>query len=109
MKSKPVPKGNDPVPQNIPGLDEPTMMVDLYRMFEGKIDGTDKFLDSMSKLTDLLRSTNQRVARLQHGAQQPRLTKEADAEPYTETRKRTEDAACSRSSEDRGYLFYEGR
>ena len=44
-----------------------------------------------------MRATSQCLAELQHGAQQPRLTTEADVEPDTKTRKRTENAAADQA------------
>ena len=43
------------------------------------------------------RETNQRLAGLLHGVQQPRLAKEADVTPDTKTRKCAEDAAANRA------------
>ena len=50
----------------------------------------------MKELTGRMRATNQRLADLQHEAQQPRLATEADVEPETKNLKRTEDAAADR-------------
>ena len=94
--SKAVPKGNGPVPYHDQlGSREPTM-VDLKKMFEVKIDRMDKDLERMSKRTGMLRATNQRSAGLPHEARQPRFATEADVEPDTKTRKRTEDSAADR-------------
>ncbi|CAM9505935.1 unnamed protein product, partial [Ascophyllum nodosum] len=50
----------------------------------------------VDELTEM-RATSQCLAELQHGAQQPRLTTEADVEPDTKTRKRTENAAADQA------------
>ena len=51
----------------------------------------DKHLD---KLTREMRATNQRLAGLQHQAQQPHLVTQADVETGKKTNKRTEGAAA---------------
>ena len=45
--------------------------------------------------TEKLKSMNQRVARLQQDARQPRLALEADGQVDNKTRERTEDAATA--------------
>ena len=49
----------------------------------------------MEKFAENLRSMNQRVARLEQDARQPRLTKEADGPADAKTRERTEGAATA--------------
>ena len=46
-----------------------------------------------------IRATNQRLAGLQHRAQQQRLPTEADVEPYIMTCKHTEDVVADRAKE----------
>ena len=50
----------------------------------------------LGELTGEVRVTDQRLAELQHEAQQPRLATEADVESDMKTRKRTKDAAAVR-------------
>ena len=49
----------------------------------------------MSELTGMLRTTNKRLAGLEHEARQPRLATEADVEADKKTRKRTKDASAA--------------
>ena len=85
--SKAVPEGNGPVPHHDEvGPDQPTM-ADLYRMIEEIFDKSGRKLD---KLEEKTRETNRRLARLQHGAQQPCLVMEEDVKTDIKTRKRTE-------------------
>ena len=93
IKSKAVPEGNGPVPHHDEfGFDEPTM-ADLYRMIKERFDRSDEKFDER---TETMKATNQRLAGLQDGARQSCLAKEADVEPDTKTRKRTEGAAADR-------------
>ena len=55
---------------------------------------TKSHFDQLDELTEKKRKTNWRLAGLLHGAQQPRLAKEADVPADTKTRKCTEDAAA---------------
>ena len=81
-------------------------MADLYRMLKKNFDRMDKNLDRIwshfdqqnktsVELTDEMRATNERLAGLEHEARQPRLATEADVEPGTKTRKRTEGASAA--------------
>ena len=88
-RSKAVPEGNGPVSRHgESGSGEPTM-ADLYRMLEANFDGKLNRMKShfyrqdkkLGKLTEKMRATNQRLADLQHQAQQPHLATEADVEP----------------------------
>ena len=51
----------------------------------------------MSELTGMMRATNQRLTDLQHRAQQPHLTVEADVKSNMKARKRTEGAVADRA------------
>ena len=93
-QGKAVPEGNGPVPHDQLGFGEPTME-DLYRMFKEYLDRRDKNLNRVSELTGILKATNQRLANLQHRAQQPRLAMKADLKSDMKTRKRTEGAAAT--------------
>ena len=86
-RNKAVPAVNGPVPHHDDfGSGEPTMMADLYRMmgenFDSHLIRIKSRLDlqhkKLVKLTQNMRATNQRLADLQHGAQQPRFAMEAD-------------------------------
>ena len=104
--TKAVLEGNGPVPHNDEfGCGEP-MMVDLYRMLKNNFDRMDNNLDRMLshlcqqdktlvELTEEMRAINQRLADLEYEARQSRLATEADVEPDTKTRKRTEDTAIN--------------
>ena len=73
-KSKAVPEGNGPFPHDEYGSCEPTT-ADIYPLLKERFDKTDKHL---KKLTGEMKRTNQRLAGLQHQAQQPRLTAKSD-------------------------------
>ena len=67
----------------------------LDKALDKPFDKLKESLDRMSETTDrMLRATDQRLAGAEHDARQPRLATEADVEPYTKTRKRTEEAAA---------------
>ena len=71
-------------------------MLELDRMNKN-LDITSSLFDRQEKRFEemKIKRTNQRLAKPQHQAQQqPRLTKDADAETYIKTRKRTEGAAA---------------
>ena len=51
----------------------------------------------LGELTEKMRAKNQRLADLQHGAQQPRFATEAGVEPDMKTRNRTEGAAADQA------------
>ena len=89
QKSKGVPEGSGPVPQDTSGLGGITM-VEVRRIFSEVLD------KHLSENTDILRAENQRSAGLEYYARQPRLTTEADVESDSKTRKGTEDAAADR-------------
>ena len=107
-QSKTVSEGNDSVPHhNEFGFGEPTM-ADLYRMLEENFDRQvdrmrsdfDQQDKKFSKLTEIIRAINQRLAGLQssaatsrHGSR--RRTRHEDSQAYGERR--------SRSSKARGY------
>ena len=86
--SKAVPVRNDPVPQKELGSGQPTMK-DVYRRIKLMMS---HFEEQMDEISD---ETKKRLARLEHGARQPRLTMEADGQADTRTRKRTEGAATA--------------
>ena len=88
-KSKGVPEGSGPVPQDTSGLGGITM-VEARRIFSEVLN------KHLPEITDILRAENQRSADLEYDARQPRLTTEADVESDTKTRKGTEDAAADR-------------
>ena len=89
--SKGVPESNGSVPHHDEfGSDQPTM-ADLYRMSKERFDRLSK---QFGGLTEKRRVTNQRLAGLEHEARQPRFATEANVEPDTKTRKRTEDAVA---------------
>ena len=105
-QGKAVLEHNGPVPHHDRfGSREPTM-ADLDRMFEEPFDRMDKNLEKMSALTGMLKVTNKRLVGLEYKAWQPRLAPEADVEPDTKARKRTEDAAADRAKHgDRSSSF----
>ena len=89
-KSKAVPKGNGPFPQDESGSGEPTME-DIYRPLK---EGFDKMGKHLEKLTGTMNRTKQFLARLQLQVQQPRLAAEADVKPDVRTRERMEGTAA---------------
>ena len=100
-QSKAVPKGNGLILHHDEiGSGKPTM-ADLYQMLEERFDRMDKNIDRTDEQLDELigrtRETSQRLIDVQHQAQQRHLATEADVEPDTKTRKRTEDAAADRA------------
>ena len=112
-RSKAVPEGNGPVPHRDElESGEPTM-AGLYQMLKKNFDRMEKNLDMMpshfdrqykqlGELTEKMKHTNQRLAGLQHKAWQPCIALEADVEPDTKTRKRTENTAAADQVKKRG-------
>ena len=89
-ESEAVPQDNGLVPQQEEfGSSQPTL-VDIYRMVEKLFDKPDRRLE---KLTEDLRSMNQRVASLEQDARHPRLAMEEDGPSDTKTRECTRVAA----------------
>ena len=95
-KSKAVPEGNDPVPQDTSGLlggitlEElrPTVSKALVRPF-------DKYYGLKLENPREMKATYQRLAGAEHDARQPRLATEVDVPTDKKTRKRAEYAANS--------------
>ena len=87
-KSEAVSEGNSSIPQNKSGFGELTM-VELYRVLEEEID---KYFDRMASQDKRLEymeeqnKNNQRVAGLQHQAQQLRLAAKADGQQDKNTK-----------------------
>ena len=101
-KSKAVPEGNDPVPQDSSALLDRITKGELcqviYEALDKYFNELKKSLDRMSETIDrILRVTDQRLAGLEQDARQPRLATEADVLTDSKTRKRTEDAAADRA------------
>ena len=69
-------------------------MAELYRILKARLDRSDKQLD---ELIGKVQTTNQRVSRLQYGAQQLRLATEVEVNSDTKTRKRTGGATGNRA------------
>ena len=91
-RSKADPDRNVPIPHhNKFGSDQPTMMVDRYRIITRTVRLIGQQVD---ELTEKMGVTNQRFPSLKHKARQSRLATEADVEPGTKTHKSTEDAAA---------------
>ena len=87
------------------GSGQPTL-VDVYRMFKGRFDQSDRYWYSMRShfdqlekkldgMMEMTRGTSQRLANLKHAARQPRLAKEADGQAGTKTCERTEGVAAA--------------
>ena len=91
--SKAVSEGNGPLPHHDEFESTQPTMADLYQVTIERFDRSDKEFDG---LTEKMRDETQRFAGLQHEARQTRLATEADVEPDTKTRKRTEDDAADR-------------
>ena len=101
--SEAVSEGNDLVPQKEElGSGQPTME-DVYRRmklimshFEETMDSySDRLGKKMDEKFDEVKKMDQHLTRLEHGARQPRLAKEADGQADTRTRERTEGAATA--------------
>ena len=80
-------------------------MADIYKIIQEQSDRSDN--KQFDYLTENMRVTNQRLACLVHDSRQPRLATEADVEPDTKTRKRTE-SACAADSESSSARFDDG-
>ena len=89
-KSKAVPEGNGPVPQEEELESGQLTMGDVYRLlvkrfyrqleimdnrFDRQLIRMDSYFD---RLDDEMRKMDQHLTRLEHGARQPRLAMEAD-------------------------------
>ena len=59
------------------------------------LEACHKSFNKMEEYVEERRSIDQRLARLEHGARQPRLDMEADGLPNTKTRERTEGATTA--------------
>ena len=91
-ESEAVPEGNGPVPQQEEfGSGQPTL-ADVYRMVKEVFGGWDRKLDEIAKG---MRAMDQRAARLEQDARQPRLALEVDGPADTKTRERMEGAATA--------------
>ena len=104
-KSKAVPHGNGPVPQDTSGLLGGITVGELRRIISEALDKSfdelKKNLDRMSETIDrMLRGTYQRLAGAEHDARQPRLTTDADVPTDKKTYKRAEDAAADQAKHD---------
>ena len=89
---KAVPESNGPVPQQKFGSGQPTLE-DVYRMMKQVFKLWDRKMDKLLReCKEEWRSIDQRLARLEHDARQPRLATEADGPADTKT-ERTESAA----------------
>ena len=94
-KSKNVPEGNGPVPQDKSGL----LTMEKIRRTMSEVMG--KSFDEWTSHFGLKleypkeKNTDNRLADLEHEARQPRLVTEADVETDKKTRKRTEGAAAA--------------
>ena len=94
-KSKAVPEGNSPVPQDAYVMLGGITVVKLRRVMSEALDkAVNKHFGPKPKNSEEMRATDQRLAELLHGAQQPRLAMEADGKSDTKTRKRVEDATA---------------
>ena len=91
-ESEAVPEDNGPVPQQEEfGSGQPTLE-DVYRNMKEIFEEWDTKMDELVRER---RSIDQRLTRLEHDAQQPRLAMEADGLASTKTRGRTEGAATA--------------
>ena len=93
IKNKAVSKDNGPFPHDEPESYEPTMAV-IYRLLKRGFEEMDKHFNEMTSNFDRQDKrfedieNNQRLAGLQHQAQQPRLAVEADVRPDMKNRER---------------------
>ena len=83
-ESMTVPEGNGPTPQDAGKM---VTWEELRRVVK------ETWGEALKEIKEDLRSINQRVARLEQDARQPRLAMEADGPADKKTRKRTEGAA----------------
>ena len=88
-----VPEGNGPVPQQDESESDQPTMAHVYRTVKEVFE--EAWDRKTHKLTENLKSMNQRVGRLQQDARQPRLAMEADGQVDNTTRERTERAATA--------------
>ena len=97
-KSKVVPVGNDPVPQDTSGIGRITIeeiRPIISEALDKSFDELEKTLDRMSESTDRMwRAIDQRLVDLELDARQPRLATEADIPTDKNTRKLAEDAVA---------------
>ena len=86
-----VPEGNGPVPQQEEyGSGQPALE-GVYRMAKEVFKVWDRKMDELLReYKEEWRSMDQCLTRLDHGAREPRLAMEADGQPDTKTRERTE-------------------
>ena len=93
-ESEAVPEGNDgPVPQQEEFESGQPTLADVYRMVQEVFE--EAWDRRTHKFTENLKSMNQRVARLQQDARQPRLAMEADGQVDNKTRERTRGTATA--------------
>ena len=89
-KSKAVPEGNGPIPQDAHVMLGGITLKELRRVI--MLETMDK---AFGEIKEDLRRTNQRLASLEQDARQPRLAMEADVTAEKKTRERTEGAAAT--------------
>ena len=102
-KSEAVPEGNGPVPQQEEfGSDKPTL-VNIYRLFEERLNRqqkkmatcSDRWDRKLDKMAEDWRNMDQHLTSLEQDARQPCLAMVAGGPADTKTRERTEHAATA--------------
>ena len=91
-RSKAVPKGNSPAPQQDEFGSNQLTLADVYRLFEERFDRQLKIMD---ELVEEMRGTEQRSASLDQVAWRPHLAMEVDVSADKKTRGCTEGAAAA--------------
>ena len=95
-KSKVVPKGKGPIPQNAYVMLCGITLKDFRRIRSEAADKVfDKHFEQKPENLEEMRATGQRVASLEHDARQPCLAMDACVPADTKTRERTEGAATA--------------
>ena len=100
-ESKAVPEGNGPAPQKEEFESGQLTMGGVYRLLVliERFDRMDSYSDRLDKrmgeISAMMRTMDQHLTCLEHGARQPCLAIEADGRASTETRERTEGAAIA--------------
>ena len=95
-KSKAVPEGNDPVPQDAYVMLDRITVVELRRvMSEVLAKAFDKHFGQTPENPEEMRTTDQRSASLVQDARQPRFAVEPDVTADKKTRKRMEGATTA--------------
>ena len=95
-KSKAVPEGNGPVPQDACAMLGGIIVVELRRVMSEALDKAfDKHFEQKPENLEEIKTSDQRSVSLEQDARQPRLDMEVDVTTVKKIRKRTEGAAAA--------------